>query len=160
MRRNDRRDTQLRQPSEERRCHPLFIVTLVLKLALVVLSAVVLALVNNFYESYMIAILIGVCACTLLYVAVSVMMEFFIMCICSGGMDTCHVAEAICGFMFVCLWLLMCGISTQVSLSSGSRTTELFGWVGACTGIGTAIFLGVSVLYCLQIISPIRYGKL
>jgi len=160
MRRNDGRDSQIRSENGERRCHPLFIITLVLKLVLVILSAVILALVNGFYESYMIAIIIGVCACTLLYVAVSVMMEFFIMCICPTGNDTCHVAEAICGFMFLCVWLLTCGISTQVSLSSGSRTTELFGWVGACTGIGTAIFLGIAVLYCLQIMSPIRYGKL
>jgi len=160
MRRSSERDMKSQPRENERRCQPLFIITLVLKLILVVLSAVILALIDDFYESYMIAIIIGVCALTLVYVAVSVMMEFFIMCICPVGSDTCHVAEAICGFMFLCCWLLCCGIATQVSLSAGSRTTELFGWVGACTGIGCGVFLATAVLYCAQIMSPLRYGRL
>jgi len=160
VRSSDRETRSVTRSAEGKRCNPLFIITLVLKILLVILSIVVLALVAEYTESWMIYVIIAVCALTLLYVAVSVMVEFFVMCICPSGNDTCHVAEAICGFMFLCCWLLCCGISTQVSLSAGSRTTEQFGWVGACTGIGTGVFLGVAMLYCLQIMSPLRYGRL
>jgi len=164
MRRTENgRDTRRfrRDEDDSRRvCNPMFIIMLAIKIMLLILSIVVLVLVAEYNTSWMIIFIIAVAACTLLYVAVSVMVEFFIMCICPTQNDTCHVAEVVCTFMFTCVWLISCGIAAQVSLSAGSRTTELFGWVGACTGVGTALFLATAILYCVQIIPVVRYGKL
>ncbi|KHJ47978.1 hypothetical protein D918_01243 [Trichuris suis] len=136
---------------------PMLLVAIVLKVLMFIIACVTLGLSAEYSDDYTVAIIIGSGSLTLLYALVGILLEVGILSKCPESRGNCYIAtvlrtirynewkrkmalsinrrfflfftDALCASFCLCLWLLSAGNGITISLRSGAKTTELFGWI-------------------------------
>jgi len=128
-------------------CDIFVVIATVAKVIATLLAIAVLVVISPFRPDFNIAIIIGTCVCTFMYVVVSIVVDIVIMCKIPKIGYHCDFVETMVSISLLCCWLISVGIAITVSLSSGATTTEQFGWIGACCGLNLGIFIALAGLY-------------
>ncbi|KRZ14890.1 hypothetical protein T11_11008, partial [Trichinella zimbabwensis] len=130
--------------------NPMSIILCILKAFLLISACVTISLAEKYYGDYQVGIIIGIAAITILYCCVSFILDIAIQCKCREQRRCCVVAELIFSSGGFCGWLISLGTAITISLRTGSRTTQLFGWIGVCCGIEVALFIALIAIYLTQ----------
>ncbi|CDW57363.1 hypothetical protein TTRE_0000565401 [Trichuris trichiura] len=121
------------------------------RVLLQIIACVTLGLSAEYSDDYTVAIIIGSGSLTLLYALVGILLEVGILSKCPESRGNCYIADALCASFCLCLWLLSAGNGITISLRSGAKTTELFGWIAV--SLEVILFISAAGLYCFQWLS-------
>uniref|UniRef100_A0A5S6QKZ4 MARVEL domain-containing protein n=1 Tax=Trichuris muris TaxID=70415 RepID=A0A5S6QKZ4_TRIMR len=132
---------------------PMLLIDIVLKVLMFVIACVTLGLSAEYSDDYTVAIIIASGSLTLLYALVGLLLELGIVSKCPEAHGNCYIADALCASFCLCFWLLSAGNGITISLRSGAKTTELFGWIAACCSLEVILFISAAGLSCFQWLS-------
>ncbi|KAF7632827.1 hypothetical protein Mgra_00007758 [Meloidogyne graminicola] len=133
------------------------------KIVIILLTIVVLLLLDPSYVTayisinYEIVLIYIICALTLLYCVVSIIMYAIMQKSVREGeelhLTNCSLSEIVFAGAGMICWMLVCGIGGTVAQRTIIDTGEYFGWLGACAGIIVCLFGGVLALFALDILT-------
>lgn len=140
-----------------------FVAGSALKIVIILLTVVVLILLDPSYVTayisvnYEIVLIYIICALTLLYCIVSIIMYAVMQRSVREGeelhLTNCSLSEIVFAGAGMICWMLVCGIGGTVAQRTIIETGEYFGWLGACAGIIVCLFMGVLALFALDIVT-------
>ncbi|TKR76139.1 hypothetical protein L596_017328 [Steinernema carpocapsae] len=146
--------------------HPELLICGIIKILVVLLTIAVLILLDPDYVTayisvnYEIVFIYIVSALTLLYCVVSIVMYALMFRRSSDKDDeeperitNCSLSEIVLATAGIMGWVIVCGIGGNVSQRTIIETGERFGWLAACAGINTAMFLGIAIVFCLYVVN-------
>ncbi|KAH7703670.1 Protein Y37D8A.16 [Aphelenchoides avenae] len=133
-----------------------------IKAVIVLLTIIVLILLDPRYVTayisvnYEIVLIYIIASLTLLYCIVSVVM-YVLMYRSSDDEDrfsltNVSLAEIVFSAAGIIGWMLVCGIGGSVAQSTILETGDAFGWLAACAGINTVLFIGIGAVFALTIV--------
>lgn len=140
-----------------------FVAGTALKIAIILLTTIVLILLDPSYVTayisinYEIVLIYIISSLTLLYCIVSVIMYAIMQKSVSESeelrLTNCALTEIVFSCSGMICWMIVCGLGGTVAQRTIIETGEFFGWIGACAGIIVCMFMGILGVFALDIIN-------